>query len=148
MRCIANRQPGTGFTDHAFGTHQAFATLGGAPGTPAYFIYRSGSRADLLANRAFRDAFANANVHTAKLMIMGMIVNNVRVAPRDKLPVIDSDQPPTDPSLSRFQPNIAVDHFAKQCASQRRITGYFPPINVKFVRADDSPLMLLTGFVL
>lgn len=77
MRRMASRRPRAGLIDDPLGTHQAFATLCGTSGTAAHFVYRSGPRGDLFAYRAFRDALANANVHVAKLMLMGMIVNNI-----------------------------------------------------------------------
>ena len=54
--------------------------MGRAARIAADFIDRCRSRADLLANGAFCDPFADADVHGATLMIMGMIVNKIRAS--------------------------------------------------------------------
>ena len=71
------RESGTGFIDDSLGAQQTFTALRRASGPATHLIYRSGARANLLANRALRHTFAYTNVHALNLMIMGMIVNKL-----------------------------------------------------------------------
>ena len=77
MRTSEGRESGAGFIDDSLGAQQAFATLGRASGPATHLVHRSGAGADLLTNRALRHAFADADVHSLTIMIMGMIVNKL-----------------------------------------------------------------------